>query len=377
MRRLVLMAVCLSLMLASTLFAAENSRRYSRASLFFSYDGWKEDFSGYDNSLNQSVSGFRLHQVVNERIELGVWSSLSSNSLTDINSDKTTLTSLNDTRLTGDYYFPNRVAVIGVSLNLPTGKKKLTEEQYAILLSLADNSRKYVERRLGQGFNIGAEAFVRPQVGEGRFIAGGGFLHRGAYQILEMDPAKYQYGSELYGRVGLVRDPQPVGYSLIVEMRTYGKDKYDGTEVFQAGNTIAASGVLTVQGEWRVVLAAQMLIRGKAKVPASGTGTFSEEAVKSGRNEMLFSGSIGKLLNAKLQLLGRGEFKSVSENDYALTDVGYRPKSHYVGFGGGLGYQFNLNISGSAMATYYVGKVDDNNDLTGLGLLFALTYRYW
>ncbi|MFH2057091.1 MAG: hypothetical protein ABIJ61_14120, partial [bacterium] len=99
--------------------------------------------------------------------------------------------------------------------------------------------------------------------------------------------------------------------------------------------------------------------------------------VKSGRDEMLLAASIGKLVTEKLQLMGRGEFKSVTENEYAETEAGYRPKASYVGFGGGFGYQFSLNVSGSAMASYFVGTVDDNVDLTGLGLTLALTYRYW
>ena len=67
----------------------------------------------------------------------------------------------------------------------------------------------------------------------------------------------------------------------------------------------------------------------------------------------------------------------MSENDYDEAAGAYRPKASYVGFGGGFGYQFGLNVSGSLLGTYYVGSVAEDNDLTGLGITVALTFRYW
>lgn len=377
-RILVLALVCA--LATATLNGAGMADRYSRASLFFSYYGWTADYGQLETSLNQTVSGLSLNHVASDKLELSLWSSLSANSLTAINDTEISLSAFNDVRLAGNYYLSNRLVVLGLNVNLPTGKKELSGAEYGILVSLADNARKYVVRRLGQGFNVGAEAFVRPEVGQARFIAGGGFLMRGPYQVLAADNNDYNYGDEIYGRVGIMREAAPTGYGLTIELRMYGKDTYgDGSdnEVFQAGNTIAVGGHLTHQGELRFRLALQYLMRSKAKVLGAGAPGLSEEAFKSGRDELLLAATVGKLLNPKLQLLGTGEFKSVSENEYAETGAGYRPKASYVGFGGGLGYQFSVGVSGSVMATYYFGTVADDIDQTGLGLVLALTYRYW
>ncbi len=374
----ILLIVCVALSaFAVQAFGAAWSERYSRASVFFAHNSWQEDFGAADASLNQSVSGFSLQHVAGEQFEFGVWSSLSSNTLTDFKDDETSLSTFNDIRLTGDYFLADRSVVVGVSVNLPTGKKELNAEEYAVLLGLADNSRSYVVRRLGQGLNLGGEVFWMPLVGEAHLTLGGGYLYRGAYRVLAVDDADYQYGSEFYGRLGLSRAPQSVGFGIALEVRAFGKDNYDGLEVFQAGNTVAVTGHLRFIGEWRGSIGVGLLIRSKSKIAATGTASLTEEAAKSGRDEMRFYATIGRMLSEKLQLLGRGEFKSVSENDYDEAAGAYRPKASYVGFGGGFGYQFGLNVSGSLLGTYYVGSVAEDNDLTGLGITVALTFRYW
>jgi hypothetical protein len=379
----ILLIICVALSaFAVPAHGAVWSERYSRASLFLTHQSWDEETNNnfLVSSLGQTVSGLNLNHVVSEKLELGLWSSLTSSSLDSdyfIGTSDVSLTALNDVRLSADYFAAERLIQIGVSLNLPTGKTELDLDEYLLLLGLADNSKKFIVRRLGQGFNVGGQAFLRPLLGEVRLIAGGGFLYRSAYQVLADDRANYKYGNEFFGRVGLERSPAPVGFRATLEFRAYGKDQFSGTDIFQSGNTIAVSGSLRFVGPWRGTIGGGLLTRSAAKIALAGLAELTEESAQSGRNEMKLYATIGRMLSDKFQLLGRGEFKSVSENDYDENATAYRAKASYVGFGGGFGYQISLNVSGSVLGTYYVGSVDEDNDLTGLGLTVALTYRYW
>lgn len=348
----------------------------STVTLFFAYNNWKEAITGGDTSLYESSIGLSISQRIQPGATIDIWSAYTSAGYSVSGGNDTSLSSLNDTRVKGTYYFPDQPFGIAVLANLPTGKRSLTDEQYIVAAGVADNSRKYLVRRFGQGLDLGGELFFSPELENARVLIGAGFLYKGSYQIRASDAAKYKFGDEIYGRAEAGVTIDRVDLSASGTFKTYTKDEYDDQAVYQSGNAIIASARIGYKGAVNASLAAGTVMRGKARIPNGGV-ELTEESLNSSRDELFVEARASIPAGERLRLLGQGELRRISENGYAISSPAFRPKSDYTGVGAGVNYQITLPVSAGVVATYYTGTVDDSHDLTGLGVTAALVIRYW
>ncbi len=367
------------LLLVPQLVAAEDgSSAHSRVSVFFLYNSWEEDAPAGVNDLDESAFGLRVNQFVTPEFAVDFWSTFASAGYSDDQNADLNLSSLNDTRVKGTYYFKEKLFGVSLRANLPTGKTALTAEEFTLSLRLADNSRKFVVRRFGQGLDIGGDVFVRPQFRHIGFLFGGGYIAKGRYQVLADSPAEYRYGPELHFRVmaETVNNGGPLGMSGELVYKSYGTDEFDSEGIYKSGNTLILSGRVRYSGQVSGVLGLVYLTRSKAQLPAPESATLVEEIYQSGRDEFTAYLSGTYPVNKRLRVLGRTEYRDLSANQYDPSSGQYRPATHYLGLGAGAGYSFTPILSGSAVITYYRGETNDVDDLTGLGVAMALTFRY-
>ena len=345
-------------------------------SVYYVLNNWKTKFQSQENKLNQGVFGLNASVTPNDRFKFDLSGTSTNTSLTPAQEPQSSFSSLNDTKLRGTYFVAGRKASASVYVNLPTGKKQLTSEQYVISAAVSDPTLKFLTRRYGQGFDIGTDWYALPKVGNATIQIGGGYLYRGKYQVLSADTRQYKYGDEISGKVGVNVGGDMISGSGSVVVKYYSEDKFDGQSVFQAGISTAISGAVYYSDVFDVNAGFSVLMRGKAKI-RTGLNTLTDENLKSGRNEFVIYGGGAYPVSEKLRVLGRLEYQSVSANDLTVGQVGYAPKSHYIGIGGGVGYSLTEQFSASGMATLYSGSVDQTTslDLSGFGLAFALTYR--
>ena len=373
-------ALCAALLLmacgAITARAADPAPAYSRVTLFFLHNAWKEKMPTGDVKLGEGVLGLSVDQIVSPTFEFQLSGTYSGASLTNPDDSKADLSGINDTRFKGTYFFAERRASAALILNLPTGKKELTDEQYLVALGIADNARKYLVRRFGQGLDVGGELFWLPHSDQVKLRLGGGYLYKGSYKVRQSDADTYKFGDELYAAGAISAGSEPVSGRLSATYKLYTKDKYGDEAVYKAGPSIIVSGRLSYSKNFWASLGFTAISRGKADIAAT-SGGLSEETLKSGRNESLVDLSATVPMGERLRALGRLEFKNVSANDYDSTSTFFRPKANYTGIGAGVGYQFTLSLWGSIVGTYYTGTVAENHDLTGLGVTAALIFRYW
>lgn len=362
--------------------AQDSSQPNTRISVYYILNGWKteytgppqQDTSGVEGKLNQDVFGLSVGFAPSDRFSLDVNGAYSSTSLTPAGEGAFKLSSLNDTRLRGTYYVADRKGSISVYTNLPTGKRELTDSQYVVSAQISDISRKFVVRRVGQGLDIGTDWYALPQFGSVILQIGGGYLYKGKYQVLKGDSLKYKYGDEISGRIGFATDTSPFSASGNVTLRYYTKDKLGDQDNFQAGVATSFGGMVSYSDAFDVYVGVNLLNRGKSKAVDS-LNTLSEEAYKSGRNELLFYTGGSYPITPELRLLANLEYLSISANDYPATELKFRPKSHYLGIGVGPSYSLTDALSAGGMATFYTGKIDDDYDLSGFGLALILTFR--
>ncbi len=363
----------------ATAMGATWSEDYSTLSLFYSLDSWKEKFSGVDSKLGEQVFGLRLRHWVNPHAVVDVWSGATALGLTVGSADKQTLTGVNNTRVKGTAYFFERIFSAAAILNLPTGKTKLTSEEYNLAVGITDVTRRYAVRRLGEGFDYGAEFFLYPRLERVSVRLGGGFVNKGSYQVLESNDTKYKFGQQVYFSGAADYQRNALGFAGGLRVTTYGSDKYGSQEVYRAGTTLLLNARVYDAQMQKWSAGFELLNRGKAKI-SEGTGPLVEEADKSGRNEFWIYGNGSLPVNDQLRVLGRLERKSVGKNSYPTDSPYYRPNASYYGIGGGFSYQVSLSLSLTAIGTYYAGKVhavEGDHDLTGVDAVFLLTYRYW
>lgn len=378
---MLIICVCVaSVVLAGSglVHAAERDRPYSRTSLFFLYNGWSEESASGDEDLNQAVAGLSIHQIVSRQFEVELSGTYSNTSLSIPTSDNVDLSSVNDTRFRATGYVgEKRIVSASLKLNLPTGQKELSEDEYQLNVALADNAKQYYVRRFGQGLDVGGELLFRPMVDDVRFTLGGGYLYKGSYQIRADDTEEYKYGDEMSGIAGIAYRSQPVDASVTGTYTLYTDDEFGGEAVFKSGPSLVISGRASYTESFHASVGATVVMRGNAELPAGEEGTLTEENLKSGRDEFQIESNAVIPLQERLRLLGRLELMSVSANEYDSTSSLFRPKANHVGIGAGVGYQFTPGLWGSVVGTYYTGTINDDNDLTGLGVTAALILRYW
>ncbi|MBD3299592.1 MAG: hypothetical protein GF341_13125 [candidate division Zixibacteria bacterium] len=378
MRALIVCVVALSLAGSGLVQAANRDTPYSRTSLFFLYNGWTEERPAGDEDLNQAVAGLSIHQIVSPRFDVELTGTYSSTSLSAPSTDDVDLSSVNDTRVRATGHFgEQRQFTAALKLNLPTGQKELADDEYALTVGLADNARQYYVRRVGQGLDVGGELLFQPMVDDVRFTLGGGYLYKGSYQIRADDTDDYKYGDEISGIAGVAYRSQPVDASLTGTYTVYTDDEFGEESVFKSGPSLIISGRASYTESFHASVAVTAITRGNAELPAGEEGALTEENLKSGRDELQVDANAVIPLQERLRLLGRLAVMNVSANEYDSTSSLFRPKANHVGVGAGFGYQFTLGLWGSVVGTYYTGKVDEDNDLTGLGISAALILRYW
>ncbi len=375
-------------LMASMLVSMANAAEQNHVSIFYMYQNWKltlpqvnGSISAQDQKLNQGVFGLAATGVLSARFHLDLNGTLASSTArleftNTANNVKQSLSALNDTRLRLTYVFGDNKGNASFFVNMPTGKKKLTVEQYLLTAQLADLSRKFMIRRYGQGLDLGGEWYALPRWGNFGLDFGGGYLYHGKFQPLDSINVKYKYGDEVFGKVGFDVYGQPWGASADVNLRYYMKDKSDDQDVFQAGFATIINAVLSYSGTLNFSAGTSIMLRGKAKI-LNAEQVLSDEQFKSGRNEVTLFANGGYPIAEKLRILGRLEYQSVSANGYDknLYPSFFLPKSHYVGFGGGLGYALSENVSASSLVSYYTGNVDTVGSLKGLGLTFVLSFQ--
>ncbi len=373
----------MALVLLTLAAAASADGLRTRATLYFLLNNWQsEQTDGSKFDLDENAFGLDAFVAPSDRFSLDINGRLSSAKYDPqgeaaLSEDK--ISSLNDTRLALTYTTAGGMASLTALANLPTGKTKLDEDEFLIASAIADNSRRFATRRFGQGLDLGVEGLAHPKAGNLTFHFGGGFLYKGKYQVRAEDAEKYKYGDEISARAGLDVDAEAIQFMLDGTMLFYLEDKYGDEKVFQSGPTAIVRSQIAYVRDHTVYGGFQFVGRSKAKIRnEANEEKLTDEASKSGRNELLIYLGGGYLVNEKLRVNGRLDFQNFSANDYEEASLLYRPKSNYIGIGGGASYALTEMLYGSGMLTYYTGSIDvpaDEIDLSGLGLLLALTYR--
>lgn len=199
--------------------------------------------AGGKRTIAQTAIPLLFTLPVSERLSLDLSTSFAT---TDVKNDSGTVSSINgltDTQLRGNYTFGDRMLVLTVGINIPTGQYTIPEDQQEAAGQIGNDFLGYPISSMGNGFAAtGGLAFARA-VGSWN-VAGGVSMRKStefaAYSVESAD-FRFTPADEYRVNVGLDR---PVGdgqVQLGLSYSAFGSDMADTTS-YSTGDRLIASG---------------------------------------------------------------------------------------------------------------------------------------
>jgi hypothetical protein len=154
--------------------------------------------------------------------------------------DTKVLKGLSDTQLSFGYKIPAYNLSFEGGISIPTGKSKLSPEEYQTSVLISQNIFGMQTANFGQGMNYFVGAGYTVPVSE-EFVIGGGLSYqvRSEYQPLEIDSLIYSPSDELTAAAGFdLKMSETSSLTADITGMFYGSDKMNGRKVFSAGTRI-------------------------------------------------------------------------------------------------------------------------------------------
>jgi hypothetical protein len=338
----------------------------------FVYQSWKitGDPAGTEFKLHQWYMPIYGFIPVREDWELHI-SSATASSGSDSAGNTVSITGLNDTQISLVKSFMEDKFLVGVGLNIPTGKTKLDQDQSGLGQLLTSEFLNIPSKTYGEGFGLYFETAYARELGRLNVGVGAGYLLSTSYSPIE-GVDKYDPGDRLtIGANASLRHQFGVGY-LYAKHMLYGTSAQDGVDIYKNG-PIAEIGLGSSFGYERFQSDAgvRFVLRQTDSRYVDG-GLVKLEHNNYGSDIRIYA-SLGYLHPS----VGRGsvllDFKRVGANDFAETDAEYHGKSNIAGIGIGYDRQATQAVSVSASFKSFGGSADDGNlDLSGIELSLGI-----
>jgi hypothetical protein len=281
------------------------------------------------------------------------------------------MSGLLDTKMGATYRLPNRLPfelLLGLDVNLPTGKTRLSNAQTALIL----DSDLLPINSYGEGFNINPTITAAKGWKNWTFAAGLGYLWRGKYDVSEsltdykpgmaintVAEARYYYRPKSFARIF-------TGYTIYGTGTANGADALKEGNVFQIGGSVShvLRPAITVSGGLTGI------IHGEAN-SYNGAGSRSYNG-----NEAVFDLGGSYALNSKTVLSVPFQTRLTASSDVA----GAKEK---VSLGVGVSREIIpkiLSADGTFKGFYKhdaAGNVETNTyNYTGVALSASITGRF-
>jgi hypothetical protein len=152
------------------------------------------------------------------------------------------LNGFTDSQFGVSYHVESSGLIFSLIVNTPTGKRGMTAEEFEVDTLFRKEIFTFQIPRYGQGLNVHpAAAFAFPLSDEFVLGFGAGFQYMGSYQPL-LGYGDYDPGDEVVLSGGFdVRVDEASGFVGDIVYSIYGKDTFEGEEVFQPGNKVLAT----------------------------------------------------------------------------------------------------------------------------------------
>ena len=336
------------------------------------YQSWTiEDSAGAQTKLTQWVVPIMAYIPVHDNWEV-IFSSSTAGSTVDLdNSSNTDLSGLNDTRISVYTSFLNDRLMLSMGLNLPTGKKALTNEEVGVTGWLTESFLNFPIKNYGEGFGINFEAGYARTVDIYSFGMGAGYIFKTAYEPLD-GTDDYKPGNQLrLGGFGSFNNDQILG-SLSMVYYIFADDELDGEPVFRDGNMADLKLQFGfIQGNVVTIVGFREILRSKDKRIEDSQLVTEAEKSHGAESRVYLQSEL--TVNEKLAVKGLINYKRIAANGYDDTSLRSLGSSNYLGLGFGGEAAMTDIIKAYGQFEYYTGSADDGDyDLNGWQIVVGM-----
>ncbi|MFH1942508.1 MAG: hypothetical protein ABIL68_10425 [bacterium] len=327
------------------------------------YQTWSDDGG---NTLSETSMPIYVYKPLGRNTSMG----LLGGGATVGSEFSSELGGLIDTQIDFNYYIESSKIVLHSSVNLPTGKRKLSLEEFETSYLISLNMYNFQIPGFGQGLNISPGlSWAKPMSENVVLGLGASFQYRGAFQPFADMTGLYDPGDEILLTGGLdFRLNETSTFSADVIFTSYGKDKLDGDVSFQSGNKIV------INAQFRLYHNHNELwlfgrYRSKDKNKIAIAGGMHEEDEKTIPDQVEFMGRYRMLMQKRIYVSVVADGRFFNETKvFNVVNI----------FGLGLTVEFPVSngMSVPIRLKYFTGKIENGPTLSGLEFGVGLDWSF-
>jgi hypothetical protein len=326
------------------------------------YQRWT---SGGTELFSETSIALSLYQPISRQASFGVHGSFASAS-----GNTPTLRGFNDVQLTASYYLEPADLIFGLGLNLPTGKSKLSLDEFSTSYLVSNTAFRAPVPQFGAGLNVSPSAtwafsFSDDVVGG----LGALYQYRGKFVPIagvgDFDP-----GDEVSFTAGMdFRLDLSASLSFDAVLSLYAKDKLDGLVIFNPGNKlITALRFKKYFEQDELNVTAILRTRSNANVPAPLLLLQANERVDPNQYELIVSYAWHASEVVTMHVFADGRISEETQADFSgirMIGAGLMPL-----------FTVNDNISLPVRVKITTGKVKGDASLLGIEAALGLVMTY-
>lgn len=269
---------------------------------------------GDDRTMSEFTTVFSYYQPIGQSTGLTLRAAPASTS-----GDPQSMSGFTDSQVRLTHTFSGARLVLSLGLNLPTGKKELTDDEFATSMILSSQAFSWRAPGFGQGFNVQPGVVWAVPAGEDVVLGVGATYHRkGSFSAIkaydDFDP-----GDEFSMTAGAdFRLAEATNLSFDMLLTFYGADKLGSEVVFRSGNKAVLSGHFAkALGRDELSLLARYRSKGKGEVGFAGVLTAENQATEPDQFEL--HGQYALFLGSRLTLTFglQGKFHSETPAEFS------------------------------------------------------------
>ncbi len=196
-------------------------------------------------SLTLLTVPFGARVPLTRRITFAVTGAWAKGTLVNSDGGSTDLAGLTDTEARLEFaLLPGTVVLTAVGL-LPTGSQSITFEEMIVAGAIAADQLPFRITHWGTGGGAGMSLALSRGFGDWSAGVSGGYVLARTFEPLEGDAFEYRPGNQLQvvGAIDRLLGPR-TKIALQVKYQNFGTDQGDGTNLFQTGDRLTATGSL-------------------------------------------------------------------------------------------------------------------------------------
>lgn len=319
----------------------------------FHFDLWRSD---------ADEKGFQFHTPIEvagryDAFSMRVLSAVMYTETSPAGRDDVSVSNFADTKVNASYEIIGRFPLdilIGLDLNLPTGKTRLKADE--LLLYLDPDLISITQ--LGQGFNVNP-TLILGREGE-RWAAGlgVGYVWRGSYdystEAEDYDPGDiFTLSAEVHYLFAAAFQAR-----LFAQYADYGEDTVRDAAFYKEGDFMMVGvGLIHSAGPWETALSLSSIQRAKSRFEEPSGGILKEEANSHG-DEWVADLSCRYMLDPRTTLKGLAQFLWIDANDYPRGEDPYVGERQKFALGFAIARQILPNLTGEVGVKGFI--VDDD-----------------